>query len=89
MDSLGLYVASSALIKYVIYYKASHIRSGIPANAQKVGTVKSVFMFPLKSGAGVSLKTPAQCTDYGLLNQQCMDRYVNTNSTLQQRILAM
>ena len=79
MADLVLYVASSALLKLSLTYTPRE--SGVPSNARKVGTVKGVYIYPLKSGAGVQVQDKVKCTDYGLQHKGVMDRYPECSYT--------
>ena len=66
-----VFITASSVIKYAVHYFG--LNTKVPRNARKVGTVKNVWLYPVKSAQGVTLER-GKCTYSGLEFGGCLDR---------------
>ena len=71
IDPVFAFLSASSLLKHVMNYLWRHRK---PPEAEHVGRVSQLLLYPIKSVQGLEL-TEASCTGVGLKSGNLLDRY--------------
>ena len=70
LDSVLVYISLASVIKQVLHLCWGERR---PQEAELVGRVSELYLYPIKSGGGVRVQKTF-CSNRGLTNQGVLDR---------------